>query len=419
LSTSVSLSNSAIPWKQEVGRRIAAHQSRSLFTTKPAAPAQRRLGTGSRYAQAVARVAARYAQAPSYSEMQVAEGHTAQPAVHAALSGQQSAPAGPRLYEPEQPQAAAPVQPPVRHWVPAIVPARPAVPSSLAAWESECSRLGWEPDFISRPSAPAPARKPRPAEAVAFPVEDDWERLAVADGPSSVDAIEPVEPDLPIYANLIEFPRELVATRKRRPRRAEGPFAAVAQRQLNIFEVDPAAISIEPEAAGATPAWPSPEWSSIELEAQPLDEPESHDAPASRLVLQLAPTGRRLTAVLVDGALIAGAIIGSALVAAANIGHPLPAKIAEISAVSALLLAGLLYQTLFLALAEATPGMKCAGISLCTFDGQSPTCAQSRRRLGALLLSVLPLGLGVAWALFDDDHLCWHDRLSKTYLRKG
>jgi uncharacterized RDD family membrane protein YckC len=107
------------------------------------------------------------------------------------------------------------------------------------------------------------------------------------------------------------------------------------------------------------------------------------------------------------------------LVAAANIGHPLPAKIAEISAVSALLLAGLLYQTLFLALAEATPGMKCAGISLYTFDGQSPTCAQSRRRLGALLLSVLPLGLGVAWALFDDDHLCWHDRLSKTYLRKG
>ena len=48
---------------------------------------------------------------------------------------------------------------------------------------------------------------------------------------------------------------------------------------------------------------------------------------------------RRLTAALVDGVLIAGAIIGSALVAAANIGHPLPAKIAEISAVSALLLA--------------------------------------------------------------------------------
>jgi len=22
------------------------------------------------------------------------------------------------------------------------------------------------------------------------------------------------------------------------------------------------------------------------------------------------------------------------------------------------------------------------------------------------------------WALFDEQHLCWHDRLSSTYLRK-
>jgi hypothetical protein len=28
------------------------------------------------------------------------------------------------------------------------------------------------------------------------------------------------------------------------------------------------------------------------------------------------------------------------------------------------------------------------------------------------------MGLGVVWALFDDAHLTWHDRLSKTYLRK-
>jgi hypothetical protein len=40
-------------------------------------------------------------------------------------------------------------------------------------------------------------------------------------------------------------------------------------------------------------------------------------------------------------------------------------------------------------------------------------------QLAALLLSLLPVGLSVAWFLFDDDHLCWHDRLSKTYLRKG
>jgi hypothetical protein len=62
--------------------------------------------------------------------------------------------------------------------------------------------------------------------------------------------------------------------------------------------------------------------------------------------------------------------------------------------------------------------MKYARVSLCTFNNQSPTRAQQLGRFGALLLSVLPVGLGLAWALFDENHLCWHDRLSQTYLRK-
>jgi hypothetical protein len=36
----------------------------------------------------------------------------------------------------------------------------------------------------------------------------------------------------------------------------------------------------------------------------------------------------------------------------------------------------------------------------------------------AMMLSVAPIGLGVMWAIFDEDHLSWHDRLSQTYLRK-
>jgi hypothetical protein len=35
-----------------------------------------------------------------------------------------------------------------------------------------------------------------------------------------------------------------------------------------------------------------------------------------------------------------------------------------------------------------------------------------------LPLSVLPLGLGLAWSVFDEDRLTWHDRLSGTYLRE-
>ncbi len=62
--------------------------------------------------------------------------------------------------------------------------------------------------------------------------------------------------------------------------------------------------------------------------------------------------------------------------------------------------------------------MKYAGVALCTFDDEVPTRLQLRRRFGAMLLSLLPVGLGFVWSVFDDDHLSWHDRFSATYLRK-
>jgi len=244
----------------------------------------------------------------------------------------------------------------------------------------------------------------------------------LAEEPSGRDAIEPVEPDFPTHANLIEFPRELVATRKIRPRRAEGPFAAARpEMQLSIFEVDPGAVSIRPEptCAAAVAAWPETAWAEIELEPQLHEEAEPQESSAALPALHLAPIGLRLRAALADSALIAGLVLAPALVAAAKIGHPPATKIVELGAVSTILLAGVLYHTLFLTLAGTTPGMKFAGISLCTFDGEIPTREQLRSRLGALLLSLVPVGLGFAWALFDDERLCWHDRLSRTYPRKN
>ena len=123
-------------------------------------------------------------------------------------------------------------------------------------------------------------------------------------------------------------------------------------------------------------------------------------------------------AVLVDGALVSAAVVALSMLVLTSAGSLPAPKVVAFGAAAALLFIGLLYQTLFLTLAEATPGMRYAGISLCTFDGQIPTPVELRSRLGALLLSVAPICLGVAWALFDEDHLCWHDRLSRTYLRK-
>jgi hypothetical protein len=47
-----------------------------------------------------------------------------------------------------------------------------------------------------------------------------------------------------------------------------------------------------------------------------------------------------------------------------------------------------------------------------------PTHQELRERLGAMAVSLLPVGLGLVWSVFDEDHLSWHDRISRTYLRR-
>jgi len=32
-----------------------------------------------------------------------------------------------------------------------------------------------------------------------------------------------------------------------------------------------------------------------------------------------------------------------------------------------------------------------------------------------MLFSLLSLGLGFAWELVDEDSLCWHDRITRTF----
>jgi uncharacterized RDD family membrane protein YckC len=469
MSTSLVQPHSATSWKQEVNLRLAAHRSRrGLSKAQPPAPAPSSWPKAdSRGAQAAARVAARYAHAPSYSQLQAIEDFAADqlPAVKGpsfspyispakstralspegcfsdfsqaifpipaavadqAVAGLSSAPVAPRPWEPEAPPL---VPPSVPEREPAAAPPLPApyaLPVSLEAWENEYSHIRQEPDLRLRPIEPdsvsAAAHASRYEEGFASVDEDGWEQHEPAEYSSGIHAIEPVEPEEHIHANLIKFPRELVAVRKLRPRRVEGPLAVEGlERQLSIFEVDPGPLFVQPETARTerAAAWPEPAWSGLKLEAQPHDEPEYQDEPAAQPEVQLAPIGHRLMAALVDGALITTLFLGSARVVVAAIATLPATRIMEICAIFAFLLVAMVYQTLFLTLAEATPGMRFAGISLCTFDGQIPTPAQLRSRLGALLLSVVPVGLGLAWALFDEDHICWHDRLSRTYLRKN
>jgi uncharacterized RDD family membrane protein YckC len=74
------------------------------------------------------------------------------------------------------------------------------------------------------------------------------------------------------------------------------------------------------------------------------------------------------------------------------------------------------YFALFTFLGGATPGMLWRGLRLATFDGREPQFGHRAWRSFGYLVSAGTLMLGFLWALWDEDHLCWHDRISHTHL---
>ena len=191
-------------WKTELSERLAATRTRRLRHKEEqiALPGLERIErkVDSRASQLAAKVAQRYANAPSYSEVLAAEARARE----------------------EKPAAAT---------VP-VSDGAPLLPQPLPeSWSGSLS--------------------PEEEEGVLHYPE-------VVEEEPVFTAVEP------LAVNLIEFPRELVAARKMRPRLAEGPLRETSQDeldQLEIFEVAPESIS-QTVNIGATPA----DWSPIRLD---------------------------------------------------------------------------------------------------------------------------------------------------------
>jgi uncharacterized RDD family membrane protein YckC len=358
------------------------------------------------------RVAARYAKAPTYSEMLTAEARNAARAAEAAAAAASEA----------------------REAAQAILI---GLDAELEDRELEACRHGdigeqtakLEADDQPSKAVPAAPREDRP--------RPERPSLAVLEAEEE-ECLEEEAPVQPLPAKLLEFPRELVAARKARPRLAEGPLREEQDRasghsQLRIFEVEAETISTD---AGADPVLPG--WSAIRLDSAPAvhsraveqrggsgrrearkESLAGHSAEISafELPLQTASIEDRLMAGIVDAALTMGGFLVFVLVFAACTAHLPSGKPAMIGAAAALFAFAAIYQLLFFTFGHDTPGMRYAKIALCTFEDENPTRQAARRRLGALLLAVCPLGLGIFWAFFDDDRLGWHDRISRTYQR--
>jgi uncharacterized RDD family membrane protein YckC len=340
-------------WKTELSERLAATRTRRLRHKEEqiALPGLEHLErkVDSRAARLAAKVAQRYANAPSYSEVLAAEA---------------------RSRAEEASRSVNPV-------------------SDGPTLVAEPSHQSWS-DSLSR------------------------EEEEIAPDYSQLMEEEPVPGAVePLAVNLIEFPRELVAARKMRPRLAEGPLREASQDekdQLRIFEVAPESIS-QTVNIGATPA----DWSPIRLESEASDRDGELMSP--QIPLKTASLEDRIMAGIFDLALIVSAFAIFVLVFVACTTHPPTGKPALVAAGLALAGFGLLYQYLFFKYSVGTPGMRYAKIALCTFEDENPTRKAMCMRVLYVLLSAAPLGLGFAWAWFDPDRLTWHDRLSRIYQR--
>jgi len=129
----------------------------------------------------------------------------------------------------------------------------------------------------------------------------------------------------------------------------------------------------------------------------------------------VAVTPMRVVATIADCAI--GALgVGIFLTSQTYMGLPiLFSKTAIMSYLISAVLISLLYRVLYCIANKDTLGVQWAGIRILDFDGRVPSRQQRFRRLASSLVSIVPAGLGLVWALFDEERLTWHDQMSETF----
>ena len=133
----------------------------------------------------------------------------------------------------------------------------------------------------------------------------------------------------------------------------------------------------------------------------------------------VAPNSLRIQASVIDGLImLAGmALIFSGFVYMGGPGmldrHTLPFLII------ALVTVPLFYKGMWAYADRDSYGTTAAGLRLVDFDGNPPSQARRYQRLAGSFISVLAAGIGLIWAIVDEDGLTWHDHISGTLATFG
>jgi len=198
-------------------------------------------------------------------------------------------------------------------------------------------------------------------------------------------------------AKILEFPRFAWEPVAPPPDQLAEPVVA-RPRILEVPEVAP-----EPPALGG-----------ITMEASA--DAESDRQAGTEIPLNRASLARRILAGAIDGVIIffASALFGVIFWRVAAVRPALGQMVALGAGIPCVFWAG--YQYLLMVYGASTPGLRLAGLELVRFDGSAARRSLRRWRVLASYLSGASLGMGFAWALLDEDALCWHDRITHTYV---
>ena len=224
------------------------------------------------------------------------------------------------------------------------------------------------------------------------------------------------------------------ATRESNALDHRAELAPAPEAPVRSFEATGRLIEF-PRAAGAPAAWDAladpvmerprilevpesdflpPALGGISIEPAPVAEDEKR--PGIEIPMLMAPMWRRVVAGGLDGAIIAAA--------AALSGYIFVSMTGTVPAVRPMIEGGVLvtaclwavYHYLLVVYSGTTYGLKAAGLELSRFDGNAVPRKLRKWRVLASMLSGVSLCLGYAWCYLDEDRLCWHDRITKTYM---
>ena len=131
-----------------------------------------------------------------------------------------------------------------------------------------------------------------------------------------------------------------------------------------------------------------------------------------------APIEERRLAGLIDAACLMFAYGGFLALFGSLGGQFTFSKLSAVVCVTTFVIVYLQYFALFTVFGGSTPGMMLRGLHVVSFSGDTPTPRQMLWRSLGYMLSAGTLFMGFLWAMWDEDALTWHDRLSQTFLAR-